>query len=208
MGCEERELNAVYREREDGRVAPVMVDNGPVHEVVLTGRRRRFVQPACPQAQRAGRRPPTSPAARRLPAIWKPASAISACTATSCTAKNKTGHPYGGNQPRQLDLQQVLSKEYPHAHLHHHRAPPRLLSRMPELRARGRGRVRRRRRADGRTAGAGAVRDQRPAGPRLCGDRAGRLYSARRTANRSAVWGIYDVLRRPRIPIRSLRSRR
>ena len=37
LGCEEKSLNAFYRSREDGRIQPVMVDDGPVHEVVLTG---------------------------------------------------------------------------------------------------------------------------------------------------------------------------
>lgn len=37
LGCGEDELNAVYREREDKRIEPVMVPDGPVQEVVLTG---------------------------------------------------------------------------------------------------------------------------------------------------------------------------
>ncbi len=37
LGCEEAELNAVYREREDKRLKPVMVSEGPVQEVIITG---------------------------------------------------------------------------------------------------------------------------------------------------------------------------
>ena len=37
LGCTDEELNAVYREREDKRIEPVMVPEGPVQEVVLTG---------------------------------------------------------------------------------------------------------------------------------------------------------------------------
>jgi 2,5-furandicarboxylate decarboxylase 1 len=37
LGCEERELNAFYRSHEDNRIKPVMVDSGPVQEIVLTG---------------------------------------------------------------------------------------------------------------------------------------------------------------------------
>lgn len=37
LGCEETELNAVYREREDKRIEPVMVETAPVQEIVLTG---------------------------------------------------------------------------------------------------------------------------------------------------------------------------
>ena len=36
LGCTDEELNAVYREREDKRIEPVMVPEGPVQEVVLT----------------------------------------------------------------------------------------------------------------------------------------------------------------------------
>ena len=37
LGCSAAELNAVYRKREDKQIAPVMVDSGPVQEVVLRG---------------------------------------------------------------------------------------------------------------------------------------------------------------------------
>jgi 2,5-furandicarboxylate decarboxylase 1 len=37
LGCEEANLNAHYRVCEDKRIKPVLVDNGPVQEVVLTG---------------------------------------------------------------------------------------------------------------------------------------------------------------------------
>ncbi|MBQ3664200.1 MAG: UbiD family decarboxylase [Clostridia bacterium] len=37
LGCSEEDLNATYRAREDKRIAPVMVESGPVQEVVLTG---------------------------------------------------------------------------------------------------------------------------------------------------------------------------
>lgn len=37
LGCTSQELNAVYRGREDKLVPPVMVDSGPVQEVVLRG---------------------------------------------------------------------------------------------------------------------------------------------------------------------------
>lgn len=38
LGCSEDNLNAHYREREDKRIKPVMVDEGPVQEVVITGK--------------------------------------------------------------------------------------------------------------------------------------------------------------------------
>jgi 2,5-furandicarboxylate decarboxylase 1 len=37
LGCTEENLNAHYREREDKRIKPVMVNKGPVQEMVLTG---------------------------------------------------------------------------------------------------------------------------------------------------------------------------
>lgn len=37
LGCEEANLNAHYRECEDKRYKPVMVESGPVQEVVMTG---------------------------------------------------------------------------------------------------------------------------------------------------------------------------
>lgn len=37
LGCEEKDLNAHYRSREDLRIEPVMVENAPVQEVVWTG---------------------------------------------------------------------------------------------------------------------------------------------------------------------------
>lgn len=37
LGCGEEELNAVYRQREDRRIEPVLVESGPVQEVVLEG---------------------------------------------------------------------------------------------------------------------------------------------------------------------------
>ena len=37
LGCEETTLNATYRAREDARIEPVLVESGPVQEVVITG---------------------------------------------------------------------------------------------------------------------------------------------------------------------------
>ena len=37
LGCTDEELNAVYREREDQRIEPVIVESGPVQEVVWEG---------------------------------------------------------------------------------------------------------------------------------------------------------------------------
>lgn len=37
MSCGEKDLNAVYRAREDKRIEPVMVERAPVQEVVITG---------------------------------------------------------------------------------------------------------------------------------------------------------------------------
>ena len=37
LGCTDAELNAVYREREDKRIEPVMVESAPVQEIVLQG---------------------------------------------------------------------------------------------------------------------------------------------------------------------------
>ncbi|MBI4632533.1 MAG: UbiD family decarboxylase [Deltaproteobacteria bacterium] len=37
LGCDERSLNAVYREREDRLTKPVLVSSGPVQEIVVTG---------------------------------------------------------------------------------------------------------------------------------------------------------------------------
>jgi 2,5-furandicarboxylate decarboxylase 1 len=37
LGCSEKDLNATYREREDKRVEPVMVEKAPVQEIVLLG---------------------------------------------------------------------------------------------------------------------------------------------------------------------------
>lgn len=37
LGCDERSLNAVYREREDRLTKPALVSSGPVQEIVVTG---------------------------------------------------------------------------------------------------------------------------------------------------------------------------
>jgi 2,5-furandicarboxylate decarboxylase 1 len=37
LGCTEMDLNATYREREDKRIDPIMIESGPVQEVVITG---------------------------------------------------------------------------------------------------------------------------------------------------------------------------
>lgn len=38
LGCEESNLNAVYREREDNRIEPELVKTGPVKEIIITGK--------------------------------------------------------------------------------------------------------------------------------------------------------------------------
>lgn len=38
LGCEERRLNEVYREKEDHRIEPRLVKTGPVKEVIITGK--------------------------------------------------------------------------------------------------------------------------------------------------------------------------
>ncbi len=38
LGCEERRLNEVYREKEDHRIEPQLVKTGPVKEVIITGK--------------------------------------------------------------------------------------------------------------------------------------------------------------------------
>lgn len=37
IGCDEKNLNEVYREREDNRIEPELVGTGPVKEIILTG---------------------------------------------------------------------------------------------------------------------------------------------------------------------------
>ncbi len=38
LGCEEKRLNEVYREKEDHRIEPQLVKTGPVKEVIITGK--------------------------------------------------------------------------------------------------------------------------------------------------------------------------
>jgi len=38
LGCDERKLNEVYREREDHRIEPKLVKTGPIKEIVITGK--------------------------------------------------------------------------------------------------------------------------------------------------------------------------
>ncbi len=37
LECSEKDLNAVYRAREDNRIEPIIVENAPVHQVVILG---------------------------------------------------------------------------------------------------------------------------------------------------------------------------
>ncbi len=89
LGCEEKNLNAHYRTREDKRIEPVLVDksDAPVQEIVWKGDEVDLYKLPILKHNELDAAPYVTCGARATP---RPASGTSASTATCSTAKTSS----------------------------------------------------------------------------------------------------------------------